>query len=329
MKKGIFTRTGTAAVVCGLLLFVILTGNPGAEPLRVGVAMDIKTALVRIAHGQGFFKKQGIDVVLKEYESGAMAIDDLTADKLDWLTAAEFVFVVQNARHRDLRMAATIGMAADIELMIRKDHAIARPADLKGKRVAINRGSMPEFFFYTYLIYNRIPIGSVRIVNLAPSEMVKQMRQGTIDAAVCWPPYTTTMVKQLGPKVARWPVQGGQEYYFTLIAKEGFLKKEPKRTERFMAALAEAESFLLKYPDKAKAVLRDILKQDAEGFLENWSRTFFQLQLTQDLLVLMEREAKWAMRNNLLEKGEIPNYLDFIYFDALDKVKPQAVSIVH
>ena len=43
----------------------------------------------------------------------------------------------------------------------------------------------------------------------------------------------------------------------------------------------------------------------------------------------MEREAKWAMRNNLVEKGEVPNYLDSFYFDALDKVKPEAVTIVH
>ncbi len=43
----------------------------------------------------------------------------------------------------------------------------------------------------------------------------------------------------------------------------------------------------------------------------------------------MEREAKWAIRNKLVERREMPNYLDFFYFKALDKVKPEAVSIVH
>jgi NitT/TauT family transport system substrate-binding protein len=43
----------------------------------------------------------------------------------------------------------------------------------------------------------------------------------------------------------------------------------------------------------------------------------------------MEQEAKWAIRNRLVEAKEVPNYLDFFYFNALDKVKPEAVSIVH
>ena len=64
-------------------------------------------------------------------------------------------------------------------------------------------------------------------------------------------------------------------------------------------------------------------------FLEDWSRSRLQLQLTQDLLVLMEREAKWAMRSNLVDKRAMPNYLDFLSFGALDKVKPETVSIVH
>ena len=51
--------------------------------------------------------------------------------------------------------------------------------------------------------------------------------------------------------------------------------------------------------------------------------------MTQDLLVLMEREAKWAMRANLVGKKTMPNFLDRFYFGGLDKVKPEAVSIVH
>ncbi len=72
--------------------------------------------------------------------------------------------------------------------------------------------------------------------------------------------------------------------------------------EQFLAALLEAEKFIAKYPDRAQTILRKRLKMDAGTFLEDWSRSHFQLQLTQDLLVLMEREAKWAMRNKLVAK---------------------------
>ena len=300
-----------------------------AESLRVGVFPNLHCALIYVADTQGFFKKHGLDVVIKVQESGLVALGDLIADKVDIGPTAEFPFVLQAFKHPDLRIAATIFDGSDHDLVVRKDHGVTRPQDLQGKSVAVTRGSSGEFFLYNYLIFNRIPPGSIRPVYRAPSELAKAMADGTADAALSWPPYTTRMAEQLGAKGARWPAQSGQDYYLVLLAKEGFLKKRPKAMEQFLAALLEAEEFVVKHPDRTQTILRNILKMDAGRFLEEWSRAHFQVQLTQDLIVLMEREAKWAIRNKLAEGKGTPNYLPLFYFDAMDKVKPQAVSIVH
>ena len=312
-----------------LLLFVASAGQVSGEPLRVGVSRTGPVALIYLADTQGFYEKQGVDVVIKEYETGALAVNGLVEDQVDIASAAEFVFVLQSLKHPDLRMPATICVSSDNELIVRKDRGIGEPEDLKGKRVAVTRGSSGEFFLYTYLIFNHIPTGSVQVVNYGPSEMVKAMAEGTIDAALSWLPHTIEMMKQLGGNGARWPAQSEQDYYQVLFAKEGFLKKQPKAMEQFIAALVEAEEFIAKHPDRAEPILRNRLKIDEELFRATRSRVRFQVQLSQDMLVLMEREAKWASRNKLVEKKEMPNYLDFLYFDAMEKVKPEAVSIVH
>lgn len=318
-----------AAVTGALLLLAPSVRQVLAGPVRVGVFPNLHCALIYLADSQGYFKKHGVNVVIKTQESGLVAINELVADKIDIAPTAEFAFVLQAFKHQDLRIVATIYDGSDHDLIVRKDRAIARPQDLKGKRVAVTQSSSGEFFLYNYLIFNRMPAGSIHVVYLAPYEIVKAMAGGSVDAALSWPPYTTQMVKQLGAKVARWPAQSGQEWYLVLLAKEGFLKNQPKTMEQFLAALSDAEGFIAKYPDRAQAILRNILKMDAETFLHDWSGSRFQLLLTQDLLVLMEREAKWAMRSNLVEKGEMPNYLDVLNFGALDKVKPEAVTVVH
>jgi NitT/TauT family transport system substrate-binding protein len=321
---------GIGIVGAGMLLLLVpLARQASAEPLRVGVFPNLHCALIYLADNQGFFKKQGLDVAVTVQESGLVALNDLIADRIDIGPTAELPFVLQAFEHPDLRITATIGDGSDHDLVVRKDRGIERPQDLKGKRVAVTRGSSGEFFLYNYLLFNRIPAGSIRLVYRAPSELARVMSDGTADAALSWPPYTTRMAKQLGAKGARWPAQSGQDYYMVLLAKEGFLKKQPKTMELFLAALLEAEEFISKYPDRAQAILRNILKMDTERFLEEWSRAHFQLQLTQDLIVLMEREAKWAIRNKLTEGKRMPNYLPLFYFNAMNKVKPQAVSIVH
>jgi NitT/TauT family transport system substrate-binding protein len=320
----------TAVVISGILFSVVpWVKGVCAEPLRLGVYRGAHSALIYLADAEGFFKKQGVDIVLKEYEAGVLAANDLAADKVDVATAAEFVFVLQSDKYADLRMLATICSATDQELVVRKDRGIAQPKDLRGKRIAVTRGSSAEFFLNSFLVFNHIPAGSVQAVYMTPSEMVKAMANGSIDAAHCWPPYSTGMTKRLGADGTRWPAQSGQYQYFALLAKAAFLKKQPKAVEKLLAALADAEAFVAKYPDRARTALGDRLRADPELLLETWSRARFELQLTQGLLVLMEREAKWAIRRNLLNGKEVPNYLYFFYFQALEKVKPEAVNIVH
>ena len=318
-----------AFTVAALLLLVAPAKWVSAEPIRLGLPRQMGSSLVWVADNQGFFKKRGVDIVVKEYEAGVMAVNDLAADKIDMAVSAEFVFVLQSLKNPDLRMPATICMAFDHEFVVRKDRGISQPQDLRGKRVAVTRGSSGEFFLYNYLIFNRIPSASIRIVYYTPSEIVKAMADGTVDAALSWQPYVTEMEKQMGAKVARWPAQNSQDYYFPISTKKFFLEKHSKTMEHLLAALQEAEQFIVKHPKQAQTILREKVRLDPGAFSAVQSSYNFQLQLTQDLLVLMEQEAKWAIRNNLVEKREVPNYLNFFYFQALDKVKPEGVTIVH
>lgn len=318
------------AVFTVVLLWLIMVGKEVyAERLQVGISRDIKTALIRLADRKGFFNARGLDVLLSEYESGAQAVKNLVKDNLEMATAAEFVFVLQSARHPDLRIPATICRSSDNDLIVRKDLDIAGPETLKGRRIGVPPGTSAEFFLHSYLVFKRIPPETVEIVHKSPSELVKAMADGTIDAALCWPPFTLEMQRKLGTRSACWPAQSGQDYYFTLFAKEGFLKQHASETEKFISALSQAESFLAKDPERAMHILGKELNLDADSLSFQWSRSNIGLQLTQDLLVLMEREIKWAIRKGLVDKSAIPNYLEFLYFDAIDKVKPEAASVVH
>jgi ABC-type nitrate/sulfonate/bicarbonate transport system substrate-binding protein len=237
--------------------------------------------------------------------------------------------VGQSLSRPDIRTPATICSGSDIEIVVRSDHGIRGPQDLKGKSVAVLRGSGAEFFLYYYLVFSNISPGDVRIVDLKPSQMVQELAAGSIDAAVFGEPYTTDMARRLPGKAVRWSAQNGQDYYFLLIVKDEFRKKRPAQIEQLLAALLEAEQFVSRYPDQAKALLRQRLGTDAAPFVSAWSHMRHRVQLTQDLVVLMEEEAKWVVRNKRTEAIEIPNYLDYLSFGALEKLKPEAVSIVH
>ncbi len=53
------------------------------------------------------------------------------------------------------------------------------------------------------------------------------------------------------------------------------------------------------------------------------------MRLDQALLTLLEDEGRWAIHNKLVDGEKVPNYLHFLYLDGLEKIKPEAVSVIH
>ncbi len=68
---------------------------------------------------------------------------------------------------------------------------------------------------------------------------------------------------------------------------------------------------------------------DKENLKNEWDDYIFELSLYQSLLITLEAEARWAIKTGLVNKKEVPNYLNSIYLNALNEVKPQALTIIH
>ncbi len=53
----------------------------------------------------------------------------------------------------------------------------------------------------------------------------------------------------------------------------------------------------------------------------------YHVSLDQTLLITLEDETRWAMKNKLTDKTAMPNYADYIHVDSLMAVKPEAVKL--
>jgi NitT/TauT family transport system substrate-binding protein len=71
-----------------------------------------------------------------------------------------------------------------------------------------------------------------------------------------------------------------------------------------------------------------MLNLDAAYMEAVWSQNQYFLSLDQSLIVAMEDEARWMIRNGLTSGNEIPDFLNFIYEDGLKAVMPERVTII-
>jgi ABC-type nitrate/sulfonate/bicarbonate transport system substrate-binding protein len=331
-KKALIALGSGIFVILAVLAFFLLTksGNPErVEKVRVGVFADSICSLVYIAQEQGFFKRHGLDLAIENYQAGVFAVDDLLAGKLDLATATEFVLALKGLKAADLRAVGTISETDTVKVVAGRDRGVEKPEDLRGKLIGTTKNTVSEFFLHTFLSFNGILPAEVRMVDLKPSEIVTALSEGKIDAASCFTPFAETVEKNLAEKAISWSAQGGQNYFFLMITREELIRSRPQMVTGLLKGLLEAEAFLKNHEKQAQNIVERVLGLDHEVVLNNWAKTRFRVRLDQNLLTLMEDEARWAMRSKLVEGEKIPNYFSFLHLEGLKKIKPEAVSVIH
>lgn len=295
---------------------------------KVRVAAGKSAVLVYIAKEQEFFQKNGLDVEIKDYQAGKLATDALLAGDADLSTAAQSVLANHGFERDDLRALVAIAAYQIKELVARKDRGIFKISDLKGKKVGVTKKSAGEFALGKFLIFNELSLKDVELVNLKPLEIVEAVINGEIDAALTWDPYVYNIKQILGDVVVSWPGDSGEDTTFLLLTKEEWLRAHPLTAERFLTALLEAEKYVKENSDKTQQFLKQRFDYEALYLQLVWPKYKFTVSLPQTLIVTMEGEARWRIKNNLTDAKEVPNYLNYIYLDALESVKPEAVTII-
>ena len=106
------------------------------------------------------------------------------------------------------------------------------------------------------------------------------------------------------------------------------MENNPEILKSFLKATEKGEEFIQKNREESIDIVCERLKLDKELTASIWSDFNFELMLDQTILITLEDEARWAIREGLIDKKEIPNYLDFIYMDLLENVKPEAITII-
>ncbi len=241
-------------------------------------------------------------------------------------TSAGFVFVSHSFDHTDLRVFGTVATAQVKELIARKDKGITTIDDLTGKKIGVTRRSGAEFLFGVFLTLNALSYEDVEIVDLRPPEIVEAISNGDIDAGFTWDPYTYNIKKELGENVISW--FGGEDFYFVLLTKEDWIKSNPAAAERFLKSVLEAEDYIKDNPEEAKEFVENRFDYESDYIDYSWPKQEFAVVLGQAMLITFEDQARWRIQQGLTDATEIPNYLNYIYLDALEEVKPEAIGII-
>ncbi|MCJ7568490.1 MAG: NrtA/SsuA/CpmA family ABC transporter substrate-binding protein [Anaerolineales bacterium] len=317
-------------VVSSVTVWLLIKPSQGGEiPMeQVVVATGKSAVLVYIAEDQGYFTENGLDVKIIDFPSGKQAVEAMLAGEADIATASMSVLVSYALDGRALKTFAEIAQYRIKDLVARRDRGITQISDLKGIRIGVTMGSAGEFALGRFLTLNGISSDDVELVDISAPEMVKAIDEGMIDAALTWEPYTYHIVQALAENTISWPGDSDQDSSFILLCTDGWLEAHPTVDERFLLALLQAETFVLENNQQAREFIEQQFAYDPAYWASVWPKYSFTVRLSQGLILAMEDEARWRIEAGLTEARSVPNFLDFISIEALEKVHSEAITMI-
>ena len=310
-----------------------LPAQPAGPPAPMTIAANIRytgTGLVFIAQGKGYFANEGLNVTLQPYTTGKDALDAALEGRAELATVADIPLMFAVMKGRPVSIVATIStVEKDPGVIGRKDKGIVTPVHLSGKRIGVTLGTSGHFMLDALLLRHKLSTDDVTLHDLQPQELAEALLQGDVDAVATWEPYLGALRTQLG---ANGIIFDGVEIYelpFNIAGTRDYVASHPEMIKKLVRALVRAEQLCRDEPDAARQIIASAMNVSLENLQGLWRSYRFNVTLDQSLLLILEDETRWAIKNELTDRTTIPNYLDHFYLEALEAVRPEAVTVIH
>lgn len=315
-------RAGLRAGVAAVLLW---SSTVNAAELVLAVSRTALSLPFFVADAQNHFAAEGVEVKLEECIGGQRCIKRLFEGGAALATASDIPVMFNSFTRSDFAIVATfVTSGNDLKLVARRSAGITSAAQLDGRRVGTVKGASAQYFLDAFLLFHDVDPQRVQMVDLAPERMAAALVAREVDAIAAWEPNAWAAVRALGTDAQVLPSPRIYTETFNLIATRAVLAEREDDVVRLLRALARAQQFITAKPLEAQALLKQKLGVD-QGFIDwVWKDLDFRVGLSQALLTTLEAEARWALREGHVAKGQVvPNYLRFVEPGPLRKALPK------
>lgn len=200
-------------------------------------------------------KQQGVNVKWVEFPAGPQLLEGLNVGSVSFGEAGEAPPIFAQAANSNLVYVANQPEAPKAEaLIVQKDSNIQSVQDLKGKRIALNKGSNVHYLLLKVLEANNLKLSDIEVVYLPPSDARAAFERGAVDAWVIWDPFFAAAEHQIGARVIATGenIVSNHQFY---LADRKFAEANPHIIDAVVNELNLTTEWVSSHQDEAAKLL--------------------------------------------------------------------------
>lgn len=195
------------------------------NPKQLRIGFQKSASVLSLIKSQGTFEKlfaaKGIEVKWIEFPAGPQLLEGLNVGAIDFGYVGEAPPIFAQAAGANFVYVGYEQAAPQAEaILVQKNSPIRSLADLKGKKIALNKGSNVHYLLVKALEKAGIKYSDIQTVFLPPADARAAFERGSVDAWVIWEPFQAAAEKQFNARVLSDGTGIVNNYAFFLAEKE-------------------------------------------------------------------------------------------------------------
>jgi sulfonate transport system substrate-binding protein len=241
-----FVRRWIASAVLSVsIVAAAVSASYGQEKVvRIGFQKYGKLVLLKSKGSlEEKLKSIGYKVVWTEFPSGPPLLEALNVGAIDFGNTGEAPPIFAQAAGAPIQYVAYEPPAPKGEaILVPKDSPIKSVADLKGKKVALNKGSNVHYLLVKALEQAGVRYSEIEPAFLAPADARAAFERGAVDAWVIWDPFQAAAEAATGARTLADGTGIVSNYQFYFSSKK-FLESDAKVIDLVLAQLSEVDDW--------------------------------------------------------------------------------------
>ncbi|OBI87628.1 aliphatic sulfonate ABC transporter substrate-binding protein [Mycobacterium sp. 1245805.9] len=249
-------------------------GPTASKDIRLDYAYYNPLSLV--VRDQRLLENRGYNVTWVLSAGSNKANEGLRSQALDFGSTAGSAALVARANGTPIKIIDVYSKPEWTALVVAKNSPINSVADLKGKKVAVTKGTDPYFFLLQSLATAGLSPADVEIINLQHADGKTALERGDVDAWSGLDPFMAQTIQQQGSRLLyRNPDFNS---YGVLNVREDFVTAHPDLVQSVVNSYEEARKWAKAHPDELAALLASQAKVAQSVAQEELQRTALDIQ---------------------------------------------------
>ncbi|MGA7754334.1 MAG: sulfonate ABC transporter substrate-binding protein [Candidatus Sulfotelmatobacter sp.] len=288
-------RTTVLIAMMVLVLTALLASAQKAVPsdhvIRIGYQ---KYGTLVLLKARGSLEKRlallHVEVQWTEFPAGPQLLEGLNVGSVDFGTVGEAPPIFAQAAGADLVYVGNEPPASAAEaIVVPATSPIKSVSELKGKKVALNKGSNVHYLLVKLLEQAKLKYSDIDTIYLTPADARAAFERGSVDAWVIWEPFLAAAQRQTGARIVA-DGQGVVSNHQFFLAARAYAQKRPDVVSIALEEISAIDEWAKTHTSQAAALLQPQIGLDQPTLELALSRGGYGVKPVNDAVMLEQQQ---------------------------------------